>query len=172
MTDDEKRALVTRKPIFQPFYSGKIQMVRRLVQQQQVRILSQRLGDSRTSAFAAARSGSGRCHVDAELSRNRGNFVLGRRVRSSQREVHQRVETGKVRFLLKHDDPHMRLHLPLPSVGFDAIVDQPEQRRLSRSVPPDKCDAVAWSDMQIKRLSLRPAEKPTSALLQADAFER
>ena len=93
-------------------------------------------------------------------------------VRTVERIVHQRSETGEVRLLLQHDDTHVRLHLALAAVGFEPIVDQSKQGGLAGAVATDERHSIARPDMQVERIMVRSAEQPAATLLQSDVFER
>ena len=170
VADDDERALVTVEPAFEPVDRREIEMVGRLVHQQQVGLLRQRLRDRRTAPFAAARAlGRGR-HVDAELARDGFDFMLGRRVRTAQGEVHQRIAAREIGLLLQQHDPGAGLDLARAAIGLDPVVDQAEQRGLARAVAADQREPVARADMQVDVALLGPAEQPAAALLQPETF--
>jgi hypothetical protein len=76
----------------------------------------------------------------------------------------------KIRLLLQHDDARAGLDLAQAPIGFDPVVDQPEQSGLARAVAADQRKPVARADMKVDRVLVGPAEQPAAALLQAETF--
>ena len=145
-------------------------MVGRLVHQQQVGVLRQRAGDLRAASLTPACALGFAAHVDPELPGDRLYLVLFGRVFAAQREVHQRGVAGKVGVLFQHHDPRAGLHLALPLVGLQPIIDQPEQRGLAHPIAPDQRQTVARADVQVDIVLVGAAEQPATALLQAEIF--
>ena len=165
VADDDERALVAREPRFKPLDGRQVEVIGRLVEQQQIGRLSQGAGEGGAAPFAAAGSGRLAVHVDAELAGNRLDLVPLGRVVALQREVHQCLVAGEVGILLEQDDPSAGLDLASPAIGLDAVRDQPQERRLADPVSSDQRQPVARADMQVEGL-----EQPAPALLQAEAF--
>src|SRR5690606_10656164 len=169
VADDDERALVAAEPGFEPFDRGEVEVVGRLVEQQEVGLERERAGNSGAALLAPACRGGGAAHVDAELVGDRLDLVPLRRVPAirvpCERKVHQRGERREIGLLLEHDDPGARLDRALALVGLDAVRDQPEQRGLADAVAADQRQPVARTDVQVE-----VAEQPAPALLQAQAF--
>src|SRR3546814_9441694 len=53
MADDDECPRITIEPAFQPVNRGKIKMVRRLIEQQQIRLTRQRTANGRSAALTA-----------------------------------------------------------------------------------------------------------------------
>ena len=165
MADRDERALVAAKPGFEPVDRREVEVVGRLVEQQQIGRLRQSAGERGPAPLAAARAFGRSRHVDAELAGDRFDLVPGGGVAARQREIHQRVEAGEERILFEHDDPRARLDLALAAVGVDPVGDELEQGGFARAVAPDQRQSVARADVQVEVL-----EQPAAALLQAQAF--
>ncbi len=174
VTDHHERAGVPAQPVLQPLDRGEIEVVGRLVHQQQIGVLRKRAGDACPTPLAAAGACRRGRHVDPELAGDRLDLVHRRGMGARQRPVHQGGEAGEVGLLLERDDPCARLDLAQAPVGIDAGVDQAEQRGLADAVTADQRQPVAGADVQVEAvpptIAVGAAEQPAAALLQAKAF--
>ena len=109
VADHHESASIATQPAFQPVDGGQVEVVGRLVQQQQVGLAGQRAGEGGAAAFSTAGALGLACHVDAQLPGDRLNFVLGRGILAVQGKVHQRFVTGEERILLQRHDLDARL---------------------------------------------------------------
>ena len=171
MADHDEGALVPVQPAFQPVDRTQIEVVGRLVHQQQIGVLRQRAGDGRPALLAAARALGFAAHVNAELARDGLDLMFLGGMLAHQCPVHQRGMTRQVRVLLQQHDAQGWLGFANARIGLDLPVDHAKQRGLAYAVAPDQRDAVARPDMQVQRIVIGPAEQPFAALLQGDAFE-
>ena len=78
MADHHEGALVAGEPVFQPFDGGQIEVVGRLVQQQQIGLAGQRPGRSRRAVVRRRWRCRPRGQVDAQLVGNRFAPRVGR----------------------------------------------------------------------------------------------
>src|SRR3546814_9376691 len=79
MADDDECPRITIEPAFQPVNRGKIKMVRRLIEQQQIRLTRQRTANGRSAALTA-RCGFGQTRkINAKLIRDCLHLMPGRR---------------------------------------------------------------------------------------------
>ena len=171
VADDQECAAIAIEPTFEEFDGRQIEMVRRLVHQQQVGILRQRAGNGGAALLAAAGALGRTAHIDAELAGDRLDLVFLRRVHAVERPIHQRGVARKIGILFEQDDARAGLDLARPCIGFQLAVDHAEQRGLPDPVAADQGQPVAGPDMQVERVVIRPAEQPLAALLQGHAFE-
>ena len=109
VADDHESAVIALQPALQPVDRGQIEMVGRLVQQQQVGLGGKGPGDGGAAALAPAGRCGGSGHVDAKLSGNGLDLVAGRGVRLAQGEIQQGVAAGKIRILRQGDNAGARL---------------------------------------------------------------
>ena len=82
MTDRDESPPVTPQPILKPFNSGEIEMVGRLVEQQDIGVHRQGMRNCGAAALAARCRGGVARQVDADLARDRFDIVQRRRVRA------------------------------------------------------------------------------------------
>ena len=148
VADDHESALVAAEPVFQPIDCGDVEVVGRLVEQQQVGLRSQRAGEGCAAAFPAAGAVRRAAHVDAELPGDRFDFMARWSVRPRQREIHQRIVAGEERILLKHHDPGAGLDRALALVRLDLARDQPQHGGLARAVATDQGQPITRADRQ------------------------
>ncbi len=116
MADDHEGAFEPVEPALQPVDGGQVEMVGRLVQQQQVRLLRQRAGDGGAAALAAAGGGCVGGHVDTELAGDGFHRMFGRRAVARQGIIHQRLAPGEVGFLLQPYHVGIGLDLAHPAI--------------------------------------------------------
>ena len=143
MADRDEGAVIAAEPVLQPFDRGEIEMVGRLVHQQDLRILGKRPRDRRPPPLAARGGRRRPVEIDPELAGDRVHLVRGRRPVAAQREFAQGRELGDRRILLEQHDLDARLDRPPPLVGLDQPGEAFEQSRLARAVAADQRQPVA-----------------------------
>ncbi len=153
---EHHRAAIVREEAFQPGDGVDVQMVRRLVEQQQVRLADQRARHQ---------------HTPAPSARQRVHHRGGRQRESRQHEVHvvlaqprfvlvemmrvpfgDDVEDGAARrerhVLLEPRHPQRRLTPDVPGIGRSLAADDLQQRRFAGAVSPDHRHPFPWLDLQ------------------------
>ena len=165
MADDDERARKAVEPFLQPVDRGKVEMVGRFVEQQDIGFLPQRARDRGAAAFASACGLRIARQVDAQLIGNRFGCIFFGRIVARQHEIEQRVEFRDGRFLFQHHDLGARANRAAALIGLHDPTDQLHQRRLARAVAPDQRQPVAFADKQVEF-----AKEPSSALLKSQIF--
>src|SRR3546814_16114229 len=108
MADDDECPRITIEPAFQPVNRGKIKMVRRLIEQQQIRLTSQSPANG-PSAALTARCGFGQTRkIDAKLIRDCLHLMPGQRLLPTAGETMTSFDMGAVRLLLQHRSEERR----------------------------------------------------------------
>ena len=135
---------------FQPLDAAQIQMIGGLIQQQNIGLLHQRLGNRQALAPATGKAGcidgkilkarSPQCFADA-------SFPLGRRRGDAlKRSFENRAHGGSGRkfgLLRNVAQPRALAGCHLTAVRFDLAGENAQQRRLARTVGSDQSDARA-----------------------------
>ena len=138
MADHDEGAGEPVQPILQPFDSAEIEMVGRLVEHEDVRLLSDRADDCSTAAFTP----TGRMHrprkVEPDLVRDRGRLVRFRRIGPVQNPVEKGRMVSHVRILLQQHDAASRDDRSPPLVRIDQAREALQKRRLSDAVATDQ----------------------------------
>ena len=166
MADRQHAAVEAVQPVFQPFDGGDIEMVGRLVEQQQVRLFGQG-ADQRGAAAFPARSGGGiAVEIGTETRGDRIEQVIGRGVMAGSGIIPQRGKAGEVGVLLQPHDLEAGRHGAAAFVELDFSGDELEQRGLANAVAADQRQPVTGIDGQVKA-----AEQPVAALAQAGVFK-
>ena len=135
----------------QPLDAGQIEMIGRLVEQQDVGRGSQRAGQRGAARLAAGkRAGSSSPERPSSLSRYsarwRPSAVRGAKTRL---DIGQRGgEPGQIGFLRQIVDRRAGLGEALSGIGLDEPGGDAQQGRFARAVAPDEADPVAGRDGQ------------------------
>ena len=167
VADDDESPGVALQPILQPFDRAEVEMVGRLVQQQDVGVLRQSPRDCRTPPFAAAgRRGVAR-QVDAELVGDRRGLMRLGRVASVQHPIVERPKPIHVWILLEQHDIRARHDRAFALIRIDQSREALEQGRLARPIAADQRETVAFADVQVEA-----AKQPPLALDQSEIFVR
>ena len=153
MRDHHQRAAIARQPVFQPRDGLRVDVVGRLVQQQQIDRTDQRCGQRHTLLLPAGE----RAHIalkirDAQLREQRPRLVFVRRADVLRRVAEHLLHAGALRVI----DGHLRQvgHAQAVSAHHHAPVrllhaaQQLEQRRFARAVHADHADAVMLADVE------------------------
>ena len=143
----------------QPLDALEVEMVRRLVEQQHVRLHHHRLGDREPLAPASAQTGGFCVHADGGVRAVVGEAGLAERLaqallvlvlrntaaveRGLQHAAHRRA-CGVLGDLLHVADARALAHGDFARIGFHLAGEDGEQRGLARAVRPDQADAVAF----------------------------
>jgi hypothetical protein len=163
VADRDKRALETLQPVLEPGDRAKVQVVGRLVEEKDVRLLRQRTDDRRAAPLPAAGGRDFTREVDPDLVGDRRGLVGFRGVAAGQHPVFQRPMGAHRRILLQQDDARAGNDLALPLVGLDQAGQALQERGLPGPVPADQRQPVARADMDVDA-----AEQPAFALDEAE----
>src|SRR6185437_7971789 len=158
---DHDRRRNLQQQLLQPLDGADIEVIRRLIEQQQVRLSGERKGERRTLALAArARR---RRHPGLELEAMQelrqasleapalALIVLqgnARKCRGGgrcalQQTFAQRVRCGKLRLLLDESDVKSLPYLSLAVIQHGEPGDDPQESRLARAVATDQSETLA-----------------------------
>ena len=166
VADDDEGAAIAAKPVLQPVDRREIEMVGRLVHQQDVGRLRQRPGDRCPAPLATRGGGRGTIEVDSDLRGDRVDLVQRRRVGAGKRIIAQGGEARDRRVLLEQHHLGPRLDRPPALVGVDQPGQSPEQGRLAGAVAADERQPVSRPDEDVEA-----AEQPAITLDQAEIFK-
>ncbi len=153
VTDDDAGEPGALQQSFEPLDAGQIEMVRRLVQQQNVRLLRQGFGNH--EAFAPATRERRGFHlevVESHAAKRLGNPALPFRVRHAgrlQSALNGRADAlarGKLRLLRNVAEAGKLADGYLTAVRRHAPDQNLQQRRFTRAIWPDQADAIAFGD--------------------------
>ena len=158
---------VRRQLVFQPFDGRQVEMVGRLVEQEDVGGGRQHPRDRRAPRFAAREVLRILAAVEAELFHE-----IVRRVRivaGPEPGFHigeRRRKAGEVRLLRQVAHGGAGLHKACAAVGLDQSGGDLEQRRLARAVAADQTDALAGRDRQLDAVEQRRAAERERDVLE------
>ena len=141
---------------FEPFDPGKIQMIGRLVEQQNVRRLHERFDNRQPLAPAAGKRRRGCIHVRepgaAQCFARCGPPGLFPGLRRGRARLRSRSESsrlrGKFRILRHRAQAHALPDGHIPGVRPHAAVQNCEQSRLARTVRADQADSLALGNRE------------------------
>ena len=161
MADRDERALVAAEPAFEPVDRGEVEVVGRLVEQQQVGLWRQRAGERGPPPLAAAGAVAGRAMSMPSWPAIASTSCRGGASAPRQREIHQRRVAGEVGSCSSSTIlvPGWIERLPLSASIW--LGDQPEQRGLARAVAADQRQPVARADVQVE-VAEQPARRPAA----------
>ncbi len=144
VADHDQRGTAAFELALQPFDRGQIEMVGRLVEQEDVRHRRQHPGERRAACFAAGEAGGVFAAVEPELFQQLAGLVwavLGAEPGFDIGERRWRV--AKVRLLREIAQRCARLHEHRAAVGGDGAGCDLEQRRFAGAVAADQADPLA-----------------------------
>jgi len=142
MADDHERAAAAVEFAFQPFDGREIEVVGRLVQQQDIRFGRQHPRQRRAAGFTARDVCGVFVAVQAELLKHIAGLIMIVARRQSGFDVSQRGgKARKIRLLRQIADGRTRLHKAGAAVGFDQAGRDLQKSRLAGAVAADQADA-------------------------------
>ena len=165
VADRDKRSGEALEPVLEPFDGGQIEMIGRLVEQQQIGALGKRAGDRGAPPLAAAGSGDRPRQIDTELVGDRRGLMRFGRIRAMPHPIGERLEPGHRRVLLEQHDLRPWDDRALALVSLDHARETFEQGGLAGAVAADQRQPVARSDMDGQA-----AKQPAFALDQPEVF--
>ena len=158
VADQHQRRALGGKRAFEPFDGGQIEMVGRLVEQQDVGRRRQHVRERGTPRLAARQLCrvlvAGKPELLQEIARLVG-IIAG--AQSGLHVGQRRRMAGEIGLLRQVADGGARLHEALAAVGLDQSRRDLEQRRLARAVAPDEADALSRRDGEIDPVEQRRA---------------
>ena len=167
VADDDEGTGETAEPVFEPVDRGEIEVVGRLVEEQDIGVLGERADDCGPATLPAT-CGRGRAgEVDAELIGDGRGFVRFGRIAAGEDPVAERAMAGHHRVLFEQDHAAAGNEGPAALVGVDGPGEAFEQRGLACAVAADQCEAVARADMDVEL-----SKQPALALDETEIFER
>jgi hypothetical protein len=167
VADDHHGGAARVEVTFQPFDGRQIEMIGRLVEQQNIGGRHQHAGKRNAARLAARKPRriflSGKAELLEQIEG--GMHIVGRP--QSGLDIRQRRgKAGEIRLLRQVTHQRARLHEHRAAIRFDQTGRDLQQRRLARSVAPDQRHAFARRDRELgARQQRRAAER------QCDIFE-
>ena len=173
MADDHQRRLARGEVVFQPFDGGEIEMVGRLVEQQNVGIGRQNARQRRTPRFAARQMRGIFITMQAELFQKISGLVVVIARRQPGFDISERGrKAGKIRLLRQIAHRGARLHEPAAMVGLHQPGDDLQQRRFARAVAADQAEPIASGHGQFDAGEQRRAAKSQRDVFQLNQRRR
>ncbi len=158
VADQRQRRAAHREAPLEPFDRHQIEVIGRLVEEQDVRLRAQgphQRGAARLAAGEASGIGGG---VDPELGHHCSRRIGIVEVAKPSKDIVERGgEAGHVRFLREVGEARGWLDKPASPVGHYLARGNAEQSRFARSVAADDGDAVAGGDRQLRAVQKRRA---------------
>ncbi len=143
MADDDERAAAAVKLAFQPFDGGEIEMVGRLVQQQDIGRGRQHARQRRAAGFAAGDICGVFVAAKPELLQHIVGLIVVVAGAEASFDIGKRgCEACKIRLLRQIADGRAGLHETAAAVGLDEPGRDLQQRRFARAVTADQTDAL------------------------------
>ena len=160
VADHDKRGAAGVKRPLQPFDGGQIEMVGRLVEEENIRRRGQDPRQRRAPRLAAGQLAGLFAASQPELFQHRARGVVAVARPQSGFDIRERRgEAGEIRLLGQIAHQRSRLYENRAAVGLDQAGRHLQQRRFAGAVAPDQADPLAGADRQFgvgqKR---RPAE--------------
>ena len=144
MADDDERAAAAIKIALQPFDRGEIEMIGRLIQQQDIRRGRHDPRQRRAAALASGQLGGVIIAMQPELLQNIPGLIAIVTRTEPRFDIGQRGgEARKVRLLRQVANGGPGLHETAAAVRFDCPGGDLQQRRFPRAVAPDQAYALA-----------------------------
>ena len=153
-----ERGAAVLERLFEPFDGDDVEMVGRLVEQQDVRLGREHARERRAARLAAGKLGRIGLGDDTELFHEgaRAIGVVGV-VETRQNEVERRGKTGEIGLLRQIAHARAGLHETLSVLGLKLTRGDAKQCRLSRPVAAHQRDAVAGRNAQFRAIEQRRA---------------
>ena len=167
VADERQRRAALRKARLQPFDRDEIEVIGRLVEQQDVGLRAQGPDQRRPTRFAAGKLAGIGGRIDPELGQHRSRRIgVVEFMKSSKDIVERGGEAGHVRLLRQVGEARRRLNEAGSAVSRDLIRGDAKQGRFARSVAANDGDAIAGGNRQF-----RPVQKRRAAERQYDVSQ-
>ena len=138
MADRDKCAAIPPQPVLEPVDRRKIEMVGRLVEQQDIGVHRQRAGDRSAATLPARGRGGIAREINADLAGDGFDIVDRWRVLPRQGKIAQCRMTLHRRFLFEQDDTRAGNDGPPPLVTVELAREQAQQCCFPRAIAPDQ----------------------------------
>ena len=143
VADDDERGAAAVQLALQPFDGRQVEMVGRLVQQQDVGRGRQHARQRRAARFAAGNMRGVFVAVQPELFEQVLRLIAVIAGAEAGLDVSQRgLVLAEIRLLRQIADGGARLHKAAAAIGLDEARGDPQQRRLAGAVAADQADAL------------------------------
>ena len=173
MADDDQRAAAAGEFAFQPFDGGEIEMVGRLVQQQDVGRGRQHARQRGAARLAAGEMRGVFVAVQPELLQQIARLVVVVAGAEAGLDIGERGgEAGEIRLLRQIADGGAGLHEAAAAVGLDQPGRDLQQRRFAGAVAADQADALGRRDRQFDARQQRRAAEGQRDVFQLDQRRR
>jgi hypothetical protein len=155
----------------QPLDRRQVEMVGRLVKQQDIGQRPHRPGERSAACLAAGQSGRVFTPAEAQpLQQIERPVAIGGVGSEPRFDVGEgRGEPGQVLLLRQIADPGAGLNRALAGVGVDETSRDPQQRRLAGAVSPDETDPNSGSDAQSRASRQRRSRERQGPVIEARA---
>ena len=167
MADEHESGTRFGELLFQPFDRHEIEMVGRLVEQQDFRLGREGPHERGAPGLAAGKRSRPPVGIDPELLHQRpraiGIVLLAEPAENIFGDV---LEGRKVGLLLQIGHARAWLGEAGAAVGLDIAGGDLEQRRFARSIAPDEGDALPWRDRQLGAVQQRVAAQSQTNVSQ------
>src|SRR5215208_277731 len=150
---DDQRPFVGLERTLELIDRGEVEVVRRLVEHEQVHAAGCHERDARTRSLARRQRGGRAEHVirtEAELREQRPR-LLGRDVRARREAVHERLRAECVSALIELADHRARTEPPFAAHQRQPAEQSLEERRLAAPVRPRHRNPLASAEHQVER---------------------
>ena len=173
MADDDQRGAAAIQFAFQPFDGRKIEMVGRLVQQQDIGRGRQHPRQRRAAGLAAGNMRRILVAVQAELFEQILRLIAVVAGAEPGLDIGQRRGvTAEIRLLRQIADGGAGLHKAAAAVGLDEARGDLQQRRFAGAVAADQADALTGGHRKLDARQQRRAAKSQRDILQLDQRRR
>ena len=170
MADQHQSRAQALQFAFQPFDGRQVEMVGRLVEQQNVGLRRQHPGERRAARLAAGKVFRIFRAGQAQLVEQIMRAVIGRRWGRGRRR-HSRTDVrkaGKIRLLRQIAHGRVGLEEAPAVVGLDLAGGDFQQRRFARAIASDKTEPVAALDGEVGGFDQGLAAKSKADALQGE----
>ena len=158
MADEGEGRAALREPRLEPLDGDEIEVVGRLVQEQDVGLGAQNPDQSRPAGFAAGKSRRIGGRIEAELGHHRPRRIsVVEFMQSGQHIVERGLKAGHVRLLRQIGEARRGLDEAGSAVERKLAGRDAKQGRLARAVAPNHGDAVARRNGQFRPVQKRRA---------------
>ena len=167
VADQRQRRAASSKVRLQPFDGDQVEVIGRLVEQQDLGLRAQDPDQCRAARFAAGQTAGIGVRIDPKLGHHGSRRIGVVEIAKPGKDIVERGgEAGHVRLLRQIGEARRRLDEAASPVSADLARGNAKQGRFARSVAPDDGDPVAGGNRQ-----LRPVQKRRAAKRQASVSQ-
>ena len=173
MADDDQRAPSAFQFPFQPFDGREVEMVGRLVQQQDVGRGRQHPSQRRAAGFTAGDMRGVFVAMQPELLHQIAGLIMIVAGAEAGLDIGQRrLVIAEIRLLRQIADGRTRLHEAAAAIGLDEAGGDLQERRFAGAVTADQADSLARRHRQLDARQQRRAAEGQPDILQLDQRRR